>query len=124
MKSVVNTARSKSKPKVRVAAFFAGAGGLDLGFDQAGFDVVYATDFIPQCTETIRANSSKSIQSAPEVVCADIRTLKQSDLPSDIDFVIGGPPCQSFSASGRRAGGAAGTLDSRGTLFEAYCRVL
>ena len=124
MKSVVNTARSKSKPKVRVAAFFAGAGGLDLGFDQAGFDVVYATDFIPQCTETIRANSSKSIQSAPEVVCADIRTLKQSDLPSDIDFVIGGPPCQSFSASGRRAGGAAGTLDSRGTLFEAYCRLL
>ncbi|PTT63356.1 DNA cytosine methyltransferase [Stenotrophomonas sp. HMWF003] len=109
---------------IRVAAFFAGAGGLDLGFDQAGFDVVYATDFVPQCAETLRVNSSSALRSAPEVVCADIRSLRKNDLPTDIDFVIGGPPCQSFSASGRRAGGAAGTLDSRGTLFEAYCRVL
>ncbi len=113
-----------SNKPIRVAAFFAGAGGLDLGFDQAGFEVVYATDFVPQCAETLRANSSGPMSSAPEVVCADIRTLTQMDLPSDIDFVIGGPPCQSFSASGRRAGGAAGTLDSRGNLFEAYCRIL
>jgi len=38
--------------------------------------------------------------------------------------VVGGPPCQSFSASGRRAGGAAGRLDDRGNLFEAYVRAI
>ncbi|MGS0571571.1 DNA cytosine methyltransferase [Xanthomonas oryzae] len=110
--------------KFRVAAFFAGAGGLDLGFDEAGFEIAYATDIDKQCVETLRANCGTGLRSHPHVECRDIRTLRAEDLPKDIDFVIGGPPCQSFSASGRRAGGAAGTLDLRGELFEAYCRVL
>ena len=113
-----------SKRRPRVAAFFAGAGGLDLGFDQAGFEIVYATDFDARCVDTLKENAGGGLRSTPVVIQADIRTLQKSDLPTDIDFVIGGPPCQSFSASGRRAGGAAGTLDLRGTLFEAYCRVL
>lgn len=122
MKEISTPESTQRRP--RVAAFFAGAGGLDLGFDQAGFDVVYATDFDPHCVETLRVNAGRGLKSKPDVVLADIRKLSKSDLPTNIDFVIGGPPCQSFSASGRRAGGAAGTLDLRGTLFEAYCRVL
>lgn len=104
----------------RVASFFAGAGGLDIGFAEAGFDVVYATDHDPDCCQTLRMNVGKSVSSHGVVEQADIRELDLGSLPTDIDLVIGGPPCQSFSASGRRAGGAAGSLDSRGTLFRAY----
>jgi len=59
-----------------------------------------------------------------KIECIDILGLDPSTLPTEIDLVIGGPPCQSFSASGRRAGGAAGRLDQRGRLFEAYCRII
>jgi DNA (cytosine-5)-methyltransferase 1 len=109
---------------IRVAAFFAGAGGLDLGFDQAGFDIVYATDIDESCCKTLKENSGKGLASTPEILQADITKLRPMDLPRNIDLVIGGPPCQSFSASGRRAGGAAGRLDRRGNLFESYCKIL
>lgn len=59
-----------------------------------------------------------------EVCNKDIRLLTPDDLPKNIDLVIGGPPCQTFSASGRRAGGAPGRLDKRGTLFEVYCELI
>jgi len=78
------------------------------------------------CCETLKANVKKNKAADIEVVRDDIRTLADEPwrLPKRIDFVIGGPPCQTFSASGRRAGGAPGTLDKRGTLFEAYCRII
>lgn len=105
---------------IRVASFFAGAGGLDLGFTQAGFDVVYASDIDQDCCQTLRMNRGTSTSKDSDIHCGDIRTIDFSALPKDIDLVVGGPPCQSFSASGRRAGGAAGRLDDRGNLFEAY----
>ncbi|MCI2395598.1 DNA cytosine methyltransferase [Aliiroseovarius sediminis] len=106
--------------KIRVASFFAGAGGLDLGFHQAGFDIVYASDIDSDCCETLRLNKGVSTSESSEIHCGDIRTINYQQLPENIDLVVGGPPCQSFSASGRRAGGAAGRLDDRGNLFEAY----
>lgn len=109
---------------IKVISFFTGAGGLDLGFDMAGFDVVYATDMDGMCCHTLRANIGKRLSSSTRVERADIRQLDPLALPDGIDLVIGGPPCQSFSASGRRAGGASGRLDQRGTLFEAYCRII
>ncbi|MHC5831161.1 MAG: DNA cytosine methyltransferase, partial [Nostoc sp.] len=58
-----------------------------------------------------------------EPVCIDIREyLPESDLT--VDFIIGGPPCQTFSAAGRRAAGVSGTTDVRGTLFQEYVRIL
>jgi DNA (cytosine-5)-methyltransferase 1 len=110
--------------KVRVISFFTGAGGLDIGFDLAGFDVVYATDIDHICCETLKANLGGVLSASTAIQQADIRTLDPTTLPKGIDLIIGGPPCQSFSASGRRAGGAAGRLDKRGTLFEAYCRII
>lgn len=104
----------------RVASFFAGAGGLDLGFKQAGFDIVYASDIESDCCETLRLNRGFSTSDKSDIHCGDIRTIDFNTLPDNIDLVVGGPPCQSFSASGRRAGGAAGRLDDRGNLFEAY----
>lgn len=109
---------------IRVASFFAGAGGLDLGFRAAGYNVVYASDIDPDCCQTLQLNHGSKCESPLDVVCGDIRAIELSSLPNNVDLVIGGPPCQSFSASGRRAGGAAGRLDDRGNLFEAYCKVI
>jgi len=109
---------------IRVISFFTGAGGLDLGFDRAGYDVVYATDIDEMCCRTLEANLGGALSAATVVERADIRKIDPTTLPKDIDLIIGGPPCQSFSASGRRAGGAPGRLDERGTLFEAYCNVI
>lgn len=109
-----------TKYRPRVASFFAGAGGLDIGFSDAGFDIVMATDFDADCCETLKLNEGRSVGTGGKVLKADIREISSNELPENIDLVIGGPPCQSFSASGRRAGGAAGSLDARGTLFRAY----
>lgn len=116
--------RLKLGKGIRVISFFTGAGGLDLGFDLVGYDVVYATDIDKMCCETLKANVGGVLSESTKVEQADIRNIDLESLPKNIDLVIGGPPCQSFSASGRRAGGAAGTLDDRGTLFEAYCNVI
>lgn len=109
---------------IRIISFFTGAGGLDLGFDLAGYDVVYATDIDSLSCETLKANLGGMLSKKTIVEQADIRKIDPTTLPKDVDLVIGGPPCQSFSASGRRAGGAAGRLDARGTLFEAYCKII
>lgn len=108
----------------RVLSFFTGAGGLDLGFEQAGFETVYATDHDPDSCNTLRANVGTHFSADMRVECADICALDPKELPTQVDLVIGGPPCQSFSASGRRAGGAAGRLDDRGNLFQAYARII
>ena len=113
-----------AEKKIRVASFFSGAGGLDIGFHSAGYDVVFATDFEPLFCDTLAMNKPKYLNDTCEIVAQDIRTILPSQIPKNIDLVIGGPPCQSFSASGRRAGGAAGRLDQRGTLFQAYSKLI
>jgi DNA (cytosine-5)-methyltransferase 1 len=110
--------------KIRVASFFAGAGGLDLGLDSDLFDIVYATDIDRDCCKTLELNRGRAIRIDAEIVHNDIRLISVQSLPEEIDLVVGGPPCQSFSASGRRAGGAAGRLDDRGNLFEKYCEII
>lgn len=112
------------KRNIRVASFFAGAGGLDLGFHEAGFDIAFASDIDRDCCETLKLNKGQSTATSSEIICGDIRHIDLETLPTGIDLVVGGPPCQSFSASGRRAGGAAGRLDDRGNLFEAYCDII
>jgi len=109
---------------IKLVSLFTGAGGLDLGFEQAGFETVYATDFDTACCETLKKNIGKHFPSKMKIVESDIRKLDFKTLPQKADLVIGGPPCQTFSASGRRAGGARGRLDERGTLFEAYLKVI
>jgi DNA (cytosine-5)-methyltransferase 1 len=109
---------------IRVASFFSGGGGFDIGFHKAGFNIIYANDIESLFCKTLEANKGMYFSHELQVSDKDIRLIEATELPTGIDLVIGGPPCQTFSASGRRAGGAAGRLDKRGNLFEAYCRLI
>jgi DNA (cytosine-5)-methyltransferase 1 len=119
--SIYHTKLSEAGSGLRILSFFTGCGGLDLGFEQAGFETVFATDIDAASCDTLKLNLGSHFNSNMHVEQADIVSMNPNSLPKNIDLVIGGPPCQSFSASGRRAGGAAGRLDHRGRLFEAYC---
>lgn len=122
--SVVVT-NSSSLTRPRVLALFSGAGGLDLGFSLAGFDVQVSSDVEPVFLESIDANVGRYFPKDHKSVCADVSQVAPEQLgPGPYDFMIGGPPCQSFSAAGRRAGGVHGVNDFRGSLFWHYCRLI
>lgn len=81
--------------KPNIVSLFAGAGGLDIGFRNAGFRAVYATDVWQVACDTLTANHM-----ADEVVCNDIRKIdfqRIADRHGPIDCVIGGPPCPPYS---------------------------
>ena len=81
-----------------VVSFFAGCGGLDLGFEQAGFHVVWTNEFEPSVHATYEKNHPDTI------LCKeDINTVDPKDVP-DCDGFIGGPPCQSWSVAGKQQG--------------------
>ncbi len=96
-------------------SLFSGAGGLDLGFHKAGFRTVVANEYDPAICPTYRANF-------PEVnlLEGDIRNVDPSILPENIEGIIGGPPCQSWSEGGAKRG----IEDPRGQLFNDYIRIL
>lgn len=105
--------------KINTLSLFSGAGGLDIGFRDAGFNIVEQVEFEKVFSQTLSNNSEGA-----RVVCEDIRNYDASHLIGNVDFIIGGPPCQSFSAAGRRAEGVNGTNDDRGMLFHEYVRIL
>lgn len=113
-----------AKNGIRTLSLFSGGGGLDIGFEKAGFEILFATDFNHECCETLRLNKGNTLSKNLVVEEHDITTMDLDILPKNIDMIIGGPPCQTFSASARRAGGAAGKLDQRGNLFESYVAVV
>lgn len=112
------------KKRLKILSLFSGAGGLDIGFHDAGFDVVESVELEKAFCETLKVNSTPGKRfEGLNVVCDDVRNYSPTfDYP--IDFVIGGPPCQTFSAAGRRANGVLGTTDARGVLFREYVRIL
>ena len=83
----------KNNKKFRVISLFSGAGGMDLGFINAGFDIVWANDFFKEAVESYKKNISE------DIVFGDITKIKSSEMPDDIDLVIGGFPCQGFSVA-------------------------
>ncbi len=112
-----------AKP-IGVLSLFSGAGGLDIGFHQAGFRSLEMVEIDNRFASTLIANSGLfGMFGGANIHCMDIRKFKPSILKG-IDFIIGGPPCQTFSAAGRRAGGVLGTSDSRGQLFQTYVELL
>lgn len=91
---------------MRVASFFAGVGGIDKGFENAGFDIVWANEFDKTAAITYKMNFNN------ELVIEDIRNIKTDDIPN-FDIMIAGFPCQAFSVAGLRKG----FDDDRGNLF-------
>ena len=111
-------------PSVRALSLFSGAGGLDIGFHDAGVDVGEAVEVEPRFARTLEANTGSDAYLGDMAVhCVDIREF---DAPQrgTYELIIGGPPCQTFSAAGRRASGVQGTDDPRGLLFLEYVRIL
>jgi len=98
----------------KIASFFAGAGGLDLGFEQAGFDIVYSNEFDKKITPTLKKNFIHS-----QIDDRDINKVSKEDIPS-VDGIIGGPPCQSWSIAGK----GRGLNDSRGQSFLKYIQLI
>ena len=99
---------------MKVVSFFAGAGGLDLGFEKAGFDVVWANEYDKDIWETYTKNHKNTILDKRSIV-----DIQSNEVP-DCDGIIGGPPCQSWSEAGSKKGIA----DKRGQLFYEFMRIL
>lgn len=111
-------------PKIRTLSLFSGAGGLDIGFHDLGFEIIESVEIEEKFCDTLKNNSGEGKKFPnSKVNCIDIREYKGDNL-GQIDFIIGGPPCQTFSAAGRRQGGVLGTTDLRGVLFREYVRLL
>ena len=113
--------------KIKTLSLFTGAGGLDIGFHAAGFDILGCVEIEPAYAASLERNKGpgRLFGANLNVHCQDIRNFDPTPyMDAGIECVIGGPPCQTFSAAGRRSGGVLGTIDPRGRLFESYCRIL
>lgn len=104
---------------MNVVDLFCGCGGLSLGFEQAGFDILLGIDHDKAALDTFKANHKGS-----EIIHGDIQTITTNDIRSiiggkTVDVVIGGPPCQGLSLSGPRK-----FDDPRNQLFLSFVRVV
>ncbi|CZE48669.1 DNA cytosine methyltransferase [Campylobacter geochelonis] len=98
---------------MKLISLFSGAGGLDLGFEKAGFEIIVANEFDKSIWQTYEKNHKTKL------IKGDIRNISSDEFPVS-DGIIGGPPCQSWS----EAGSLRGINDDRGQLFYEYIRVL
>ena len=98
----------------KVGSLFSGIGGIDLGFEQAGFEIAWANDFDAAACKTYRNNFPSTI-----LIEDDVRNINPCTL-SDIDVLVAGFPCQPFSVMGYRRG----FNDPRGNLFFEIARFL
>ena len=94
-------------------SLFSGAGGLDLGFERAGFEHTESGDILPFAVETLRKNRPKWT-----VHHCDVRDYNPSSLREDVDVLVGGFPCQGFSLGGKRM-----ASDDRNLLYREVVRI-
>jgi len=99
---------------MNLVSIFSGAGGLDLGFQKAGFNIVWANEYDKEIWETYEKNHPKTVLDKRSIV-----NIPTDEIP-ECDGIIGGPPCQSWS----EAGAARGIKDKRGQLFYEFIRLL
>lgn len=97
-----------------VVSLFAGAGGMDLGFQKAGFEIIWANDFDKDSVQTYKNNFGNHI------VLGDIKDIPSSDIPDNPDVVIGGFPCQGFSINNKKRS----MDDERNHLYKEMLRII
>lgn len=102
-----------------VIDLFCGCGGLSLGFEKAGFDILLGIDVWEDALKTFRHNHRKS-----DTLCADLAELDPKDVQEriggkQVDVIIGGPPCQGFSIAGKRI-----VEDKRNELYKSFVRMV
>ncbi len=102
----------KGKERPKMVSLFSGCGGLDLGFETAGFDIVWANDFDSDAQAVYRLNIG-------EIDGRNIMSVGEEDIP-DCDILTAGFPCQPFSNAGNRKG----VHDSRGMLYKECLRII
>ena len=102
------------KNTLKVLSLFAGAGGMDLGFKNAGYDIVWANDIDADSVKTYRRNIGDHI------FHGDIEKIRNNKISSNIDIVIGGFPCQGFSIANK----SRHIDDSRNKLYKQMLRVI
>ena len=100
------------KNNYKVVGLFSGCGGLDLGFKQAGYNIIWANDILKDACETYKKNIGNHI------VNEDITKIDLDTIPL-ADIIIGGPPCQGFSGIGKR-----NPNDNRSLLVYSYLDVV
>ena len=100
--------------KFRCASFFAGVGGIDLGFKEAGFETIYANEINPKAIETYELNHGLKVDDR------DIREVESYEIP-DFEIMLAGFPCQPFSIAGKREGFE--DEKDRGNLFFELMRI-
>lgn len=96
-----------------VSGFFAGVGGIEIGFRQAGFDIVWSNEIDEKASKTFRKNHSNLL------ITDDIHNISSDSVP-DTDIIVGGFPCQAFSVAGYRKG----FEDERGEVFFQLARII
>lgn len=110
------------KENFKIISLFSGAGGLDIGFERAGFQTAVAVEIDPACCDTLRTNRPQWTvinKSITEVSGQEILTAGNLKV-GEAALVIGGPPCQSFSLAGMRKG----LEDDRGKLLFEFVRIV
>lgn len=100
--------------KLKIVSLFSGCGGLDLGFEKAKYEIIWANEFDKGIWATYRQNHRTTYLDTRSITDID-----EAEIP-DCDGIIGGPPCQSWSEGGAKRG----LEDKRGQLFYDYIRIL
>jgi len=98
-----------------IISFFSGAGGLDTGFHQAGFNVTWANEFDKRIVPTLQANFPSTV-----IDPRSLFDIPLDEIPDDALGIVGGPPCQSWSLGGL----GKGLEDKRGQVFLQYIAVI
>jgi DNA (cytosine-5)-methyltransferase 1 len=105
----------EKKMKIKVASFFAGVGGIDLGFKSSKYNLIYANELDINAVKTFESNFNLKVDNR------DINNVKENEIP-DFDLMLAGFPCQPFSIAGYREGFE--DKKDRGNLFFQLIRII
>ena len=100
-------------------SLFTGAGGLDIGFKEAGFVGLLASDSMPEAKRTFEANFTDEPYLLADIRKLTVPHIKQHIGEERVDAIIGGPPCQGFSNMGNK-----NSADPTNLLFENYVKIV